>query len=155
MARTKAGPSKNPAHTPAGKTASPAPSRGKSGPSKTATHTPSGKTAPRAPARSGQAKKPAAPGVAALKEIRLQQKQTTLLIPMARFDRVVREIAQDMKPDVRFTPNALRALQTAAEDYIVKLFEQSQSAAIHGKRITLLPKDVHHVRQVTNKLPQL
>ena len=40
-----------------------------------------------------------------------------------RFQRLVREIAQDFKTDLRFQSSAIGALQEAVEAYLVSLFE--------------------------------
>ena len=37
------------------------------------------------------------------------------------------------------------ALQHAAEQYVTELFEKSQEAAIHGKRVTVIPQDLQLV----------
>lgn len=77
-----------------------------------------------APATGG-AKKPHRyrPGTVALREIRRYQKSTDLLIRKLPFQRLVREIAQDFKNDLRFQSSAILALQEAAEAYLVSLFE--------------------------------
>ena len=51
------------------------------------------------------------PGTVALREIRRYQKSTELLIRKMPFQRLVREIAQDFKQDLRFQAIALEALQ--------------------------------------------
>jgi hypothetical protein len=56
------------------------------------------------------------------------------------FQRLVREIAQDFKTDLRFQSSAVMALQEAAEAYLVSLFEDTNLAAIHAKRVTIQPK---------------
>ena len=56
--------------------------------------------------------------------------------------RLVREIAQDFKTDLRFQSSAVMALQEAAEAYLVSLFEDTNLAAIHAKRVTIQPKDL-------------
>jgi histone H3 len=56
------------------------------------------------------------------------------------FQRLVREIAQDFKTDLRFQSSAIGALQEAAEAYLVSLFEDTNLAAIHAKRVTIQPK---------------
>ena len=56
------------------------------------------------------------PGTVALREIRKYQKSTDLLIRKLPFQRLVREIAQKRKIDLRFQSTALLALQEAAED---------------------------------------
>ena len=83
------------------------------------------------------------PGTAALREIRKYQKSTELLIRKLPFQRLVREIAQDFKTDLRFQSSAVLALQGVAEAYLVGLFEDTNLAAIHAKRVTIMPKDPH------------
>ncbi|KAG1664710.1 hypothetical protein FOA52_006687 [Chlamydomonas sp. UWO 241] len=50
------------------------------------------------------------PGTVALREIRKYQKSTELLIRKLPFQRLVREIAQDFKTDLRFQSSAVLAL---------------------------------------------
>ena len=57
------------------------------------------------------AKKRYRPGTLALKEIRRFQKSTELLIKKLPFQRLVREIAQNFKTDLRFQASALDCLQ--------------------------------------------
>ena len=64
------------------------------------------------------------------------------------FQRLVREIAQDFKPDLRFQGSAILALQEASEDYLVKLFEDVNLVAIHCKRVTILPRDLQLARRI-------
>ena len=59
------------------------------------------------------------PGTVALREIRRYQKSTELLIRKLPFQRLVREIAQEFKTDLRFQGSAVLALQEASEAYIV------------------------------------
>jgi len=54
------------------------------------------------------------PGTVALREIRRYQKSTELLIRKLPFQRLVREIAQDFKTDLRFQSAAIGALQVNA-----------------------------------------
>ena len=54
------------------------------------------------------------------------QKSTDLLIRRLPFQRLVREIAQEFKTDLRFHESALQALQEAAEAYLVGLFEDTK-----------------------------
>ena len=64
---------------------------------------------------SGGVKKPHRyrPGTVALREIRRYQKSTDLLVRRLPFQRLVREIAQDIKSDLRFQSSALLATQEA------------------------------------------
>ena len=82
------------------------------------------------------------PGTVALREIRKYQKSTELLLRKLPFQRLVREIAQDYKRDLRFQSPAVMALQEACEAYLVGLFEDSNLAAIHAKRVTIMVKDI-------------
>ncbi|KAI1697520.1 core histone h2A/H2B/H3/H4 domain-containing protein [Ditylenchus destructor] len=88
------------------------------------------------------------PGTVALREIRRYQKSTDLLIRKLPFQRLVREIAQDYKTDVRFQTSAVMALQEAAEARLVELFEDTNLCAIHAKRVTIMPKDIHLARRI-------
>lgn len=73
------------------------------------------------------------PGTVALREIRRYQKSTELLIRKLPFQRLVREIAQDFKTDLRFQSAAIGALQEASEAYLVGLFEDTNLCASHAR----------------------
>jgi histone H3 len=88
------------------------------------------------------------PGTVALREIRRYQKSTELLIRKLPFQRLVREIAQEFKGDLRFQSSAVLALQEAAEAYLVSLFEDTNLCAIHAKRVTIMPKDMQLARRI-------
>lgn len=88
------------------------------------------------------------PGTVALREIRRYQKSTELLIRKLPFQRLVREIAQDFKTDLRFQSSAVMALQEASEAYLVSLFEDTNLCAIHAKRVTIMPKDIQLARRI-------
>ena len=88
------------------------------------------------------------PGTVALREIRRYQKSTELLIPKLPFQRLVREVAQKFKTDLRFEYNAIMALQEAAETYVVELLEKTNKCAIHAKRVTILQKDMQLARRL-------
>lgn len=66
----------------------------------------------------------------------------------------MRDIANDIgtgsnfKNGVRFQSGAIMALQEAAEDYLVHLFEDSNLEAIHGKRVTIQAKDIQLARRI-------
>lgn len=92
------------------------------------------------------------PGTVALREIRKYQKSTELLIRKLPFQRLVREIAQDYKCDLRFQSTALLALQEAAEAYMVGLMEDTQLCAVHAKRVTIMPKDMQLARRIRGNL---
>lgn len=107
------------------------------------------KSAPSAAAPGG-VKKPHRykPGTVALREIRRYQKSTELLIRKLPFQRLVREIAQDFKTDLRFQSSAIGALQESVEAYLVSLFEDTNLCAIHAKRVTIQKKDIQLARRL-------
>ncbi|VDM22274.1 unnamed protein product [Wuchereria bancrofti] len=109
------------------------------------------------------------PGMRALQEIRRLQRTVNLLMPRAPFQRLVREIAMNVSEknvDLRFQSLAISALQVcdlaqiytkyvctvdhkeAAEVYLTCLFEDTNLAAIHAKRVTIFPKDIQFVRRL-------
>lgn len=88
------------------------------------------------------------PGTVALREIRKFQKSTELLIRKLPFQRLVREISNDFKQDIRFHSQALLALQEASEAYLVGLFEDTNLCAIHAKRVTIMPRDLQLARRI-------
>ena len=88
------------------------------------------------------------PGTVALREIRRYQKSTELLIRKLPFQRLVREIAQEFKTELRFQSSAIAALQEASEAYLVSLFEDTNLCAIHAHRVTIMPKDMQLARRI-------
>ena len=91
------------------------------------------------------------PGTVALRQIRYFQKNSdSLAIPKLNFNRLVREVAQEYNPDLRFSEGVVDLLQLTAENYLVSLAEDANLCAIHADRETLLPKDLHLVRRIRN-----
>ena len=88
------------------------------------------------------------PGTVALREICRYQKSTDPLIRKLPFQRLVHEIAGECKGDLRFQASAILAQQEAAESYLVGVFEDSNLCAIHGKRVTIMPKDIQLTRRI-------
>ena len=90
------------------------------------------------------------PGTVALREIRKYQKSTDLLIRKLPFQRLVREVVQNkFGSQYRFQSPALLALQEASEDFLVHMFGQVNDIAIHGKRVTIKPKDIQLWKRIT------
>ena len=87
-------------------------------------------------------------GTMALKDIRHFQGSTALLIRKLPFQRLVREIAQDYKTDLRFQSAAILCLQEATEAYLVRLFDDANLCAIHARRVTIMPKDILLARRI-------
>ena len=88
------------------------------------------------------------PGTVALRQIRKYQKSTERLIPFAAFQRLVREIAQERRSELRFQMSAILALQEAGESYLVGLFQDTLLIAIHRKCVTIAPKDMALARRI-------
>jgi len=88
------------------------------------------------------------PGTVALREIRKYQKSTELLIRKLPFQRLVREIAAELQPGLRFQGSAVLAMQEASEAYLTHLFEDTNLCAIHAKRVTIMPKDIQLARRI-------
>ena len=63
-------------------------------------------------------------------------------------NRLVREIADDFKTELRFEGAALLASQEAAEAYSVALLENSNLCAIHARHVTIIPKDIQIARRL-------
>ncbi|CAH2018767.1 unnamed protein product [Acanthoscelides obtectus] len=96
---------------------------------------------------------PATGGVKKPHRYRPGTKSTELLIRKLPFQRLVREIAQDFKTDLRFQSSAVMALQEASEAYLVGLFEDTNLCAIHAKRVTIMPKDIQLARRIRANVP--
>jgi len=89
------------------------------------------------------------PGTLAIREIRKYQKSTDLLIRKLPFARLVREICNEFTDQpMRWTAEALLALQESSEDFLVHLFEDCNLCAIHAKRVTIMPKDMQLARRI-------
>jgi histone H3 len=88
------------------------------------------------------------PGERVALDIRRYQKETKLLIRKLPFQRLVREVTQDLKDDIRYQLSALEALQEASEAYLVGLFEDTNLCANHAKRVTIMPKDMQLARRI-------
>ena len=88
------------------------------------------------------------PGTVAFREIRKYKKSVALLIPTLPFQRLVREIAQDFKSDLRFQGSVILALQESSEAYIVGLMEDTNLCGLHAKRVTIMPKNVQLARRI-------
>ncbi len=91
-----------------------------------------------------------AQGTIVLQEIRRYQKSTELLIQRLPFQRLVREITQEVTGSgtVRWQCAAIGALQEAAESYLVGMFENANLCAVHAKRVTIQPRDIELARRI-------
>ncbi len=87
------------------------------------------------------------PGMVALRQIRYYQKTTHLLIHKVPFGRLVQEVLHDFSP-YKVQAMAVKALQEAAEAYLVGLFKDTNLCAIHARRVTIKPKDIQLARHI-------
>ena len=88
----------------------------------------------------------------ALREIRRNQKSTECLLKRSPFQKLIREISQEHcicaqgpgtpSMQVRFHSTAIAALQEAAENFIVGLFQDVNLLAVHAKRVNVMPRDI-------------
>lgn len=97
------------------------------------------------------------PGTVALREIKKYQKTTFLLIRKAPFQRLVKEIVDEIagKDALRMTIQSVLALQEAAEAKMVELFADANDCAIHAKRVTVMPRDLALARRLRGERIQV
>ncbi|XP_052701759.1 uncharacterized protein LOC128178563 [Crassostrea angulata] len=91
------------------------------------------------------------PSSSALLEIRRYQRTTNLLIPKLSFQRIVKSLTNERFEGIRFQTSALHALQEACEDFIVNVLADTNLCALHGKRVTILPKDMQLALRIRGK----
>jgi histone H3/H4 len=100
-------------------------------------------------------------------EIKHYQKSTSKLIPLRSFSRLIREyVHQECRSRLldpyRMSREALAALQEITEEILTMLFELAyillislncrNLAAIHAKRVTIMPKDMKLVRRIIGRV---
>ena len=70
-------------------------------------------------------------------------------MPLKPFQRLCREITYNVVGEpLRWEKEAFEALRTAAEEQLVKYFQDAQLEALHAKRITIKPVDLQITRRV-------
>lgn len=83
----------------------------------------------------------------ALKEIQFYQNQTACLIPRRPFIRLCREVLDNHgRKDLKVSASAFAAMQQVGEAIVVLFFELCNKAAIHAKRVTVMPRDSTFVK---------
>lgn len=117
------------------------------------------KAAVQQPQQQKPARKPrrARPGTRAVQEIRRLQKGTELLVPKLPFARLVREIFLKFAGAggaERWQAEALLAVQEAAESYVIQLFEDAYLCCLHGKRVTLMQRDIQLARRIRGPIKE-
>lgn len=87
-----------------------------------------------------------------MSEIHIEQKKTELCLNKYNFKNLVKEIANDYKLNLKFEPEVFEMLQHVSEDYLLKLFDNSQITAILSKREEIRPKDMNAALHYLAKL---
>ena len=89
------------------------------------------------------------PGMGDLQEIRHYQREHGLICSKLACAHLFREICDTkIKEGLRWQASAVAALQEGFEDYLVGLFSDCVLEAIHGRRVTVMPKDIHITRRI-------
>lgn len=86
----------------------------------------------------------------AIKEIKVEQKKTSLIIPKAPIHRLITELAKNYKVDLRFKSEAYAALHAAAENHVIEVLSKANKCAIHDKRETIQSKDMRLALDLSN-----
>jgi histone H3/H4 len=81
-------------------------------------------------------------------EIRFEQGQTDLLLDELAMDRLTMEIAQDFCGDFKFTPEAMEAIQTAAESYLIEIFQDANLTAVNAELTHIAPKHIQVAKRI-------
>ncbi len=89
------------------------------------------------------------PGLVEMREIRNGQRETQLEIRQLPFQRLVREIGQDLKKDFHFPTTTIMALQEASEAFLTKLFEDTGISADLVNRVTVFPSDLQLASRIS------
>jgi histone H3/H4 len=90
--------------------------------------------------------------------VQRDKKSSDMIIDTDSFELICREICQDLSPGVcNWEPEAVEILQTVAEEYLVKLFERSGTAASLSERhknyssslnVMVIPRDFQLVQNI-------
>ena len=83
----------------------------------------------------------------ALQEIRKMPSTFNDILPFAPFARLICELASDLI-EVRSTQEAIQALWSGAEAYLLEIFEKANLACMHAGQCTLQPKDIRVVQRI-------
>ena len=90
------------------------------------------------------------PGTVALRQIRKLQKGTNSLIARAPFARLLKAAAADSAAATRFRweRSAVAAAHEATEAWMVAVLADANLCALHARRVTVMPRDVHLARRL-------
>lgn len=90
------------------------------------------------------------PGTVALREVRKEQNKSNTNIPKLGFQRLVREIAMDVNPNIRWTHHALANLHEATEAHLVRMLFLANLVAVSKGRKGVHAVDLQTIRLVQN-----
>ena len=78
----------------------------------------------------------------------IRKYSTDRLISPPLFARLISEILQECSTTkgFRFQGNAIRLMEEAAEDHLIRLFKIANAYAVHAGRVTIFPKDIKLAR---------
>ena len=82
------------------------------------------------------------PNTVTRRRIRKLQQTNMFLIRMAPFQRLVREVSEQFRNDLRFSTDALKLIQSSIEAFLTELADEANLAAIHAERQTVMPRDI-------------
>ena len=102
----------------------------------------------KAPRAAGKKQRRYRPGTVALRQIRKFQKGVDTLIRKAPFQRLVRELAAAQKDGLRWQSAAVAATQEATESYVIGVLSDTNLCALHARRVTIMPRDIHLARRL-------
>ena len=79
-------------------------------------------------------------GTVALRQIKKYQKSTELLCRKLPFQRLIREISNEVKMDMRWQASALLAVQEIAETFISEMFASGSALTAFKGNVTVMPQ---------------
>jgi histone H3/H4 len=103
---------------------------------------------PEPPAPKQRKKRRLRPGTKVRRDMkRIQKDYKHKQIPRANFERLVREIGRDFVPDIRWSAEAISALQEEAEEVLTDFFEKGDALAHMMGKKTMKPLHLRLARK--------
>jgi histone H3/H4 len=82
--------------------------------------------------------------------INVEQKNTSLITSTYKLKKLCLELAQDYCTTIGLTDNACRALQTAVEEHMIRVFKGANAIATHGGRTHVSEEDIRLAEKLIN-----
>ena len=86
----------------------------------------------------------------AKKDVAFYQKTSGLLLQKLPFERLVREVSQEYRADLRITEKSLIIIQNAAEQYLVNLYNNAKLISENANRKRVTHKDLQLLETIQN-----